>query len=148
MLGREFESRRSHTNWDFSSYHAQQVCVFFFFPSILDVKFVGCTSRGRTGGRSHRISRPPFSAVHAFIFLARRIQPSFPSSTVKSNLVYLRFNRSPLVGHFFFFFFFCSESQRVRRLRDYQLSYRGGKTIISCVGTQSSTSRSTKERND
>ena len=24
-LGREFESRRSHTNWDFRSHHAQQV---------------------------------------------------------------------------------------------------------------------------
>ena len=33
------------------------VCVFF--PFILDVKFVGCTSRGHTGGRSHRISHPP-----------------------------------------------------------------------------------------
>ena len=33
------------------------VCVFF--PFILDIKFVGCTSRGRTGGRSHRISHPP-----------------------------------------------------------------------------------------
>ena len=44
-----------------------------FFPFILDVKFVGCTSRGHTGGRSHRISHPP-SVVHAFIFLARRIQ--------------------------------------------------------------------------
>ena len=34
------------------------MCVFF--PFILDVKFVGCTSRGHTGGRSHRIiSHPP-----------------------------------------------------------------------------------------
>ena len=34
------------------------VCVFF--PSILDIKFVGRTSRGHTEGRSHRISHPPF----------------------------------------------------------------------------------------
>ena len=34
------------------------VCVFF--PFILDIKFVGRTSRGHTGGRSHRISHPPF----------------------------------------------------------------------------------------
>ena len=34
------------------------VCVFFF-PSILDIKFVGRTSRGHTGGRSHRIFNPP-----------------------------------------------------------------------------------------
>ena len=31
------------------------MCVFF--PSILDIKFVGRTSRGHTGGRSHRILR-------------------------------------------------------------------------------------------
>ena len=35
------------------------VCVCVFFPFILDVKFVGCTSRGHTGGRSHRVSDPP-----------------------------------------------------------------------------------------
>ena len=35
------------------------VCLCVFFPFILDVKFVGCTSRGHTGGRSHRISHPP-----------------------------------------------------------------------------------------
>ena len=34
-----------------------RVCVFF--PFILDIKFVGRTSRGHTGGRSHRISHPP-----------------------------------------------------------------------------------------
>ena len=34
------------------------VCVFF--PFILDIKFIGRTSRrGHTGGRSHRISHPP-----------------------------------------------------------------------------------------
>ena len=31
-------------------------CVFF--PFILDLKFVGCTSRGHTGERSHKISHP------------------------------------------------------------------------------------------
>ena len=35
------------------------VCVCVFFPFILD-KFVGHTSRGHTGGRSHRISHLPF----------------------------------------------------------------------------------------
>ena len=34
------------------------VCVYFFFPSILDIKFVGRTSRGHTGRRSHSISHP------------------------------------------------------------------------------------------
>ena len=57
------------------------VCVFYslfccvFFPFILNVKFVGRTSRGHTGGRSHRILIHFLSAVRALIFLARRIQP-------------------------------------------------------------------------
>ena len=35
------------------------VCVCVFFPFILDIKFIGRTSRGHKGGRSHRISHPP-----------------------------------------------------------------------------------------
>ena len=35
------------------------VCVFFPFILRLDIKFVGRTGRGHTGGRSHRISHPP-----------------------------------------------------------------------------------------
>ena len=51
------------------------VCVCVFFPFILDIKFVGRTSRGHTGGRSHRIFHP-FSFLDACLnFLARRIQP-------------------------------------------------------------------------
>ena len=47
------------------------VCVCVFFPFILDVKFVGSTNRCHT-----KISHPHLpSAVRAFIFLARRIQP-------------------------------------------------------------------------
>ena len=53
------------------------VCVYVFFPFILNVMFVGCISR-----ESHRrkVTQDLFSshlpsAVHAFIFLARRIQP-------------------------------------------------------------------------
>ena len=45
-----------------------RVCVFF--PFILDVKFVGSTSRDHTGFLIHLPS-----AVRAFIFLTRRIQP-------------------------------------------------------------------------
>ena len=37
----------------------ESVCVCVFFPFILDIKFVGHTSRGHTGGRSHRIFHPP-----------------------------------------------------------------------------------------
>ena len=50
----------------------ERVCVFF--PFILDIKFVGRTSRGHTGERSHRISPPPFCGACLY-FLARRIQP-------------------------------------------------------------------------
>ena len=78
---------------------------------------------------------------------------SFPSSTVKSNLcANVLINRSPLVGHFYFHFHFFSEekfelpgfeltSQRVRRLRGCQLSYRGDskrccrKAIVSSTYT-------------
>ena len=35
------------------------VCVYVFFRFILDMKFFGRTSRGHTGGRSHRIFHPP-----------------------------------------------------------------------------------------
>ena len=42
--------------------------MFVFFPFILDIKFVGRTSRGHTGFLIH------LSAVRALIFLARRIQ--------------------------------------------------------------------------
>ena len=42
---------------DLQCSHGIIVCVFF--PFILDIKFVGRTSRGHTGGRSHRISHPP-----------------------------------------------------------------------------------------
>ena len=38
---------------------AVRVCVCVFFPFFLDIKFVGRTSRGHKGGRSHRISHPP-----------------------------------------------------------------------------------------
>ena len=49
---------------------SQQLCVCVFFPFILDVKFVGSTSRGHSGFLIHLPS-----AVRTFIFLARRIQP-------------------------------------------------------------------------
>ena len=53
---------------------ARSGCVCVFFPFILDIKFVGRTSRGHTGFLIHLLS-----AVRALIFLARRIQPSFLS---------------------------------------------------------------------
>ena len=56
-------------------------CVCVFFPSILDIKFVGRTSRGHTGGRSHRrkvtqdFSSTFFLRCVPKTFLARRIEP-------------------------------------------------------------------------
>ena len=49
-----------------STYYVQErtvtvvvMVVGVFFPFILDIKFVGRTSRGHTGGRSHRIYHLP-----------------------------------------------------------------------------------------
>ena len=53
------------------------VCVCVFFPFILDIKFVGCTSRGHTGGRSHRIFHPP-SFCGACLNFSREKDSAFP----------------------------------------------------------------------
>ena len=75
------------------------VCVFsshlFWTSSLLDVPAGVAQEEGHT---EFIIQLP--SAVHAFIFLARKIQP-FLSLVDRSRI--LQFNRSPLVGHFFFF---------------------------------------------
>ena len=57
-------------------------CVCVFFPFILDIKFVGRTSRGHTGGRSHRIFHP---LSFCCAFSREEFSHSFP---VKSNFVY------------------------------------------------------------
>ena len=63
-----------------------------FFAFILDIKFVGRTSRGHReeGHTGFFLIHLLLSAVRALIFLARKIQPLFLSlsSTVKSNFVY------------------------------------------------------------
>ena len=43
---------------DFQEVCVVVCCVCAFFPFILDIKSVGRTSRGHTGGRSHRNSHP------------------------------------------------------------------------------------------
>ena len=106
------------------------VCVYVcvFFPFILDIKFVGRTSRGHTGGRSHRIFHPP-SFWGACLNFSREKDsaipfPRRPPSRIlcTDDLIVLH----PL-GIFFLFFFVFSEknpvagieltSQRVRGLR-------------------------------
>ena len=114
------------------------VCVLSLF--ILDVKFVGCTSRGHRRKITRDFSSTFLLRCMPLFFLREGFSRLFSSSTVKSNFVYQRFNRSPFVGHFFFFFFASEEksrlpgseltSQRVRRLRGYQLSYRGDRSLI------------------
>ena len=62
------------------------VCVFF--PLILTNKFVGRTSRGHTGGLSHRISHPSSFCGACFSFSREKISAiPFPRRTVKSNFV-------------------------------------------------------------
>ena len=66
------------------------VCVFFLF--ILDIKFVGRTSRGHTGFLIHLLS-----AVRALIFLARRIQPFL--SLVDREVEFCALNNDLIVLH-------------------------------------------------
>ena len=105
--------QRGHTlsNYLYNSYLSVCVCsVCVFFPFILDIKFVGRTSRGHTGGRSHRISHPPFpSAVRALIFLATRIQPFL-------SLVDRELEFCVLVLHFCSFFFSLRENHTTSSL--------------------------------
>ena len=53
------------------------LCVCVFFPFILDIKFVGRTSRGHTRGRSHRIFHPP-SFCGACLNFSREKDPAIP----------------------------------------------------------------------
>ena len=56
-----------HTNYlllvvvCFVEHNISRVCMYVcvVIPFILDIKFVGRTSRGHTGGMSHRIFHPP-----------------------------------------------------------------------------------------
>ena len=104
--------------------HSNNVCVFF--PFILDIKLdvpAGVTQeQGHTGFFIHLPS-----VVRALIFLARRIQPFLSLVDREVKFCVLRFDRSPLVGHFIFYFLVRKipftgielTSQRVRRLRGY-----------------------------
>ena len=95
-------------------------CVCVFFPFILDIKFVGRTSRGHTGGRSHRRKvTQDLYAVHVLIFLARRIQPfsrcsGLPASSLPVCPVYRCFffvpPRHPGLPAPGWFIFSCSRS--------------------------------------
>ena len=104
------------------------VCVFFLLPirSGHQVRWT-YQPRGHTGERSHRIFHPP-SFCGACLNFSREKDSVIPFPRRP------RFNRSPLVGHFFFFFFFLVRkilfagieltSRRVRRLGGYLLATR------------------------
>ena len=106
------------------------VCVFFFFPFILDIKFVGRTSRGHTGGRSHRISHPP-SFCGACLNFSREKDSAipFPRRPWSRILCTKRLHQSFSTRRAFLFFIFSFlvrkipfagielTSQRVRGLR-------------------------------
>ena len=68
----------------------------------------GRTSRGHIGGRSHRIFPPSFCGAYLNFYREKDSAFPFPPSTVKSNFVDPRSDRSPLVGHdcLFLFLFF------------------------------------------
>ena len=112
------------------------VCVFsshpFWTSSSLDVPAGVTQEEGHTGFLIHLLS-----AVHALIFLARRIQPflSLVDREVEFCVLTNDFNRSPPVGHFYFGFLVFSEKNPVCRDRTHvptcqkvtrcRLSYRG-----------------------
>ena len=107
------------------------MCVVF--PFILDIKFVGRTSRGHTGGRSHRISHPP-SFFGACLYFSRE-KDSAILILCTNDLIVLH----PLGILFsFFIFYFFSEKNPVywdrtqvptcRKVTRLPLSYDTGAT--------------------
>ena len=126
------------------------MCVFF--PFILDIKFVGRTSRGHTGGRSHRIFHPPSFCGACLNFSGEKDSaipfPRQPLSLVlcTNDLIVLH-----SLGFLVLVFFVFSEKNPVYRDRTHvptcqkvtrlPLSYRGDLT----VGIANNTSRVTEE---
>ena len=75
------------------------VCVCVVIPFILDVKLVDARA-GVTQEEGHTQDFPTFlSRCLPYFFSREGFSHPFPSSTVKSNILFLRNNRSPLVGH-------------------------------------------------
>ena len=119
----------------------QYRCVCVFFPFILDVRLVGRTSRGHTGGRSHTISHPP-SFCGACLNFSREKDAAILLSLVNREVEFcvLTILTILIVLHllgilfYFLFYFFRKEKSQLPgfeltsqrdRLRGYQLSYRG-----------------------
>ena len=98
----------------------------------------GRTSRGHTGSRKVTQDFSTFRLRCLPSFLSREaFSRPFHSLTLKSNFVYPRIDCSPLVGHdFIFLFFFVRKSPNSWRTI----------VLFYAVGTQKSTSRSTREK--
>ena len=111
-------------------------CVCVFFPFILDIKFVGRTSRGHTGERSHRISHPSSFCGACLNFSPEKDSaisfPRRPCSRIlcTNDLIVLH-----LLGISFFSFFFLvrkipftgirTHVPTCRKVTRLLLSYRG-----------------------
>ena len=106
------------------------VCVFVFFPIILDIKYVGRTSRGHTGVRSHRIFIHLPSAVRALIFLAKRIQPFI--SLVDREAEFLCTNNLIVLHSLGIFFFLVRKTPFTGD--DWPCA--GGLSAVNAIGTQ------------
>ena len=112
-------------------------CVCVFFPI-----YSGRQIRWKYQPGSHRISHSPSFCGACFNFSREKDSAITVLSLVNCVVDFLCNNDSIvlhlLVGHFCFYFFFFSEEksqlpgfelvfQRVKRLRSYQMSYRGKK---------------------
>ena len=111
-----------------------------FFPFILDIKFIGRTSRGHTGGRSHRISHPP-SFCGACLNFSREKDSAipFPRRLWSRILCTNDLTVLHLLGIFISFFCFSVRKSRLPGSNsrpnvsdgyEVPLSYRGDRLIL------------------
>ena len=108
--------------------------MYVFYLFILDIKFVGRTSRGHTGFFIHLLS-----AVRALLFLARRIQPFLSLVDREVEFCVLTIKSFSTRWAFFVFLFFYFLVRKIpfagieltsQRVEGYEvpLSYRGDRS--------------------
>ena len=102
------------------------VCLCVFFPFILDIKFVGHTSRGHTGGRSHMIFHPPSFCGACLNFSREKDSaiiplPRWPWSRIlcTNDLIILH-----SLGIYFIYLFIFSEKNPVYRDRTHVSTFQ------------------------
>ena len=113
------------------------VCVCVFFPSILDIKFVGRTSRGHTGGRSHRISHPP-SFCGACLNFSREKDSAIPCSfpPVLSACPLHTNSGCGKEGRILIGQFWSAKAALLRNYLEVYWPYAGGLSGVNAIGTQ------------